>query len=116
MLNADNPGEGSPTVKDLTKLGSILDPEIKSLVLLLIANGFDTFSSCSGKKNHAFRRPTIRLNYNSSESEMNSERGRLHEFLKSRNYQDYSIAQVYEYNCAYNFLELEFYSLSSLIP
>lgn len=91
-----------------------LDPEIKDLVMDLIANGFNTFSSCSGKKGHAFNRPTIRLELHKTERAdlLRDERRRLRDFLQSRGYKYYQIKEIYdEQTC---FIELEFIGLNSL--
>jgi hypothetical protein len=44
-----------------------LDPRIRSIVEILVANGVETFESCEGGEGHAFHVPTVRFHGNHAE-------------------------------------------------
>lgn len=44
-----------------------LDPGIRGIVEILLANGVETFESCEGGHGHAFFEPTVRFHGNQAE-------------------------------------------------
>lgn len=93
-------------IQDDSKLVLELDEEIRDVVMILRRHGFHTFTSCSGKADHGFAYPMVRMTDTNVEA--------LTNVLVNNGYTGFYIKKYYYTDNSFAFLEIEFWSLDCL--
>jgi hypothetical protein len=88
----------------------MLDAGIQEIVLLLRQAGYKTFTSCEGGRGHAFREPTVGLNF---KGDYFAFRDRLVEFLHAHGRRFFEVVLVSSYPKGKHYVYLQGFDIAS---